>query len=109
MNYISESNALPEEQRKPPGFKNEVYLTHPREKPPQPSEYEPLNLSFSPIPQKKPEKEMDDHLDISSDESEVLEGEEVTDEEHVASVSLDSVFYFLMYYILFQSFNLYEN
>ncbi len=46
-----------------------ISAIRPREKAPQPTDYEPLDLSFSPIPQKKPEKNVDDHLDISSDES----------------------------------------
>ena len=51
------------------GPESDIYLAHPRERAPRPTEYEPLDLSFSPIPQKKPEKNADEHLDISSDES----------------------------------------
>lgn len=48
---------------------DEIYHAHPRKKIPQPTEYEPLNLNMSPIPQAKPEKKLDESLDISSDES----------------------------------------
>ena len=44
-------------------------MTRPRKAAPQPTEYEPLDLSISPIPQERPEKRMDETLDISSEES----------------------------------------
>ena len=56
---------------------DEIYLAHPRKKIPQPTEYEPLNAKMSPIPQAKPEKKLDESLDISSDESKEMS----TDEE----------------------------
>ena len=51
------------------GRDDEIYLANPRKKVPEPAEYEPLNLDMSPIPQTKPEKKLDESLDISSDES----------------------------------------
>ena len=56
---------------------DEIYLAHPRKKIPQPIEYEPLNAKMSPIPQAKPEKKLDESLDISNDESKEMS----TDEE----------------------------
>ncbi|XP_065066075.1 WD repeat-containing protein 90-like [Rhopilema esculentum] len=44
-------------------------MIRPRKAAPRPTEYDPLDLSISPIPQERPEKKMDESLDISSEES----------------------------------------
>ena len=48
---------------------DEENVTHPRGTVPKPTEYEPLNLSMSPIPPEIPKKSTDESLDISSEAS----------------------------------------
>ena len=49
--------------------KDEDDITNPRGTVPQPFEYEPMNLSMSPIPQEMPKKKIEGSLDISSESS----------------------------------------
>ena len=49
--------------------KDEDDVTNPRGTVPQPFEYEPINLSMSPIPQEMPKKNIEGSLDISSESS----------------------------------------